>query len=131
MTKTKQPTYSVTYPITGAGSAGTNYSNVTLTGGFGGAGLTYSTTAGAGNWATSIDSYYPKQPKVQITDTDIVLDGMSMRKALLDLQERMAIMIPNPELEKDFEELKICADRYRELEKKFLEQKAVWETLKK
>ena len=54
-----------------------------------------------------------------------------MRKTLLDLQERMAIMVPNPALEKEFEELRACADRYRKLEKKFSEQKAIWETLKR
>lgn len=110
------PTYSTTLPVTGAGYA----SNVTLTGT---TGLNY-TTATTATW-------YTQQPKVKITDSDIELDGLSMRQALLDLQSRLAIMVPNPALEKEFEELKACADRYRELECKFLEQKAMWETLKK
>ena len=100
------------------------YSNVAITSG---AGLTYSTAT----TATWIDPFYSKQPKVKITDSDIELDGLSMRKTLLDLQERMAIMIPNPKLEEEFEELKLLADRYRELERKLLDQKLVWETLKK
>jgi hypothetical protein len=46
------------------------------------------------------------------------------------------LMIPtrinrNLELEKEFAELKTAADRYHKLEQKFLEQKKMWETLKK
>ena len=115
----KAPTYT-TVP-----NGGHNYSNVTIAAG---GGLTYTTASTNATW---IDPFYAKQPKVKITDTDIELDGLSMRKTLLDLQARLAIMIPNPELEKEFEELRVCADRYRELEKKFLEQKRIWETLKK
>ena len=40
-------------------------------------------------------------------------------------------MVPNPALEKEFVELRECADHYRDLEKKFLEQKRVFEILKK
>ena len=109
------PTYSTTLPVTGAG-----YSNITLTGT---TGLNYNTATTA--------TWYTQQPKVKITDSDIELDGLSLRQTLIDLQARMAIMVPNPKLEKEFGELRACADRYRELEKKFLDQKAVWETLKK
>jgi hypothetical protein len=120
MAKNNTPTYSTTYPVTGTGGAGTNVGNITVTGGTG------------VNWATLADtSWYTKQPKVKITDTDIELDGLSMRQTLIDLQSRMAIMIPNPELEQEFIELRECADRYRELERTFLEQKAIWETLKR
>ena len=108
------PTYSTTMPVTGAG-------------------VTYTTATGASTWATNItvDPYYTKTPKVQITDSDIEIDGLSLRKTLVTMHERMAIMQPNPELEKEFTELKECADRYRELEKKLLDQKKMWETLKK
>ena len=96
--------------------------------------ITNSSMTGAGtgtNWSgVTLDPYYSKQPKVKITDSDIELDGLSMRQTLLDLQSRLGIMTPNPELEKEFTELRECAERYRELEKKFLEQKAVWATLK-
>ncbi|CAB4129282.1 hypothetical protein UFOVP112_380 [uncultured Caudovirales phage] len=123
------PTYSTTAPVTGAGGAGTNYSNVTLTGG---AGLTYTTATGAGSWSTTIaESYYTKKPKVEITDKDLVIDGLSLRDFMHSVNERMAIMVPNPKLEEEFEELKALADRYRELEKKLLDQKTMWETLKK
>ena len=72
----------------------------------------------------------PGHSRIRRWRDDVDLDGLSMRQTLLDLQSRLGIMTPNPELEKEFTELRECAERYRELEKKFLEQKAVWATLK-
>jgi hypothetical protein len=126
------PTYKTTAPIVNAGgiSGSGNYSNVTLTGG---AGVTYTTATGSSSWATGISAnpWYTKQPKVNITDKDIELDGLSLRDFMAKVTEHMAIMIPNPKLEEEFNELKELADRYRKLEKKLLEQKEMWETLKK
>lgn len=108
----------------GQSLSGSNYSNATLTNGNG---LTYSTATTA-IWT---DPFYAKQPKINITDKDIVLDGLSLREFMQSVNKRMAIMQPNPKLEEEFEELRACADRYRELERKLLEQQAMWETLKK
>lgn len=105
-------------------------SNITLTGS-NGTGLTYSTATGAGNWATTAaTSWYAKQPKVKITEDDIEINGLSLHKTLQALQERLAIMQVNPALESEFEELRACAEEYRRLEKKFDEQKRMWDTLK-
>jgi hypothetical protein len=90
---------------------------------------TYNTATSASTWIA--EPFYTKQPKVKITDSDIEVDGLSLVKTLRELQTQMGIMVPNPALEKEFIELRKCADRYRELERKFLEQKRVWETLKK
>ena len=109
------PTYSTTLPVTGS-----TYAN-----------LTVGSVTGITTFSGSSNMWYTKQPKVVITDADIEIDGLSIRQTLVDLQSRMAIMVPNPALEKEFDELKECADRYRELEKKFSEQKKMWETLKK
>ena len=108
------PTYSTTMPVTGAG-------------------VTYTTATGASTWATNItvDPYYTKTPKVNITDKDLILDGLSLRDFMQTVNERMGIMVPNPKLEAEFNELKELADRYRELEKKLLDQKEMWDLLKK
>jgi hypothetical protein len=68
--------------------------------------------------------------KVKITDSDIQIEGFSLKQTLQTLNERLAIMVPNPALEKEFEELKACGDEYRRLEKEFAEQLKVWNTLK-
>jgi hypothetical protein len=90
--------------------------------------IPYTTASPTSTW---IEPYYTKKPKVEITDKDLVIDGLSLRDFMQTVNERLAIVQPNPALEKEFDELRECADRYRELERKFLEQKRVWETLKK
>jgi hypothetical protein len=116
----------VTVPLSG------NTSNVTLTGG---TGLTYTTATGASTWATgiTIDPYYTKKPRVEITDQDLVIDGLSVKETMLAIKNEL--MIPtrinrNDILEQEFTELKAAAEHYHELEQKFLEQKAMWATLK-
>ena len=119
----KTTTY--TTPVTGGGIAGgtVTYGNITLGSAIPSAGLSYSTATTA-TWA-------PNTSKIKITDRDIELDGWSLRETLRTISERLAVLQPNPALEREFEELRACADRYRELEQKFLDQKAMWETLKR
>ena len=71
--------------------------------------------------------------KMRITgdDADIEIDGISLRQTLYKLQERMAILEPNLELEKEFVELKAIREKYIELERNLLEKKAIWEALNK
>ena len=119
----KTTTY--TTPVTGGGIAGgtVTYGNITLGSAIPSAGLSYSTATTA-TWA-------PNTSKIKITDRDIELDGWSLRETLRTISERLAVLQPNPALEREFEELRACADRYRELEQKFLYQKVMWETLKR
>ena len=121
----KTTTYTTTTPVTGGGLAGRSvtYGNITVGAAIPSAGLSY-TTATTATWAHT-------QSKIKITDKDIELDGWSLRETLKTINERLAVLQPNPALEREFEELKACADRYRELEQKLLDQKAMWETLKR
>lgn len=64
-------------------------------------------------------------------NADVVINGVSLAKTLQGIQDRLGLLEMNPELEKEFDELRAAAEHYRELEKKFKEQKRVWETLKK
>jgi hypothetical protein len=106
------------------------YANITVPNGASANTVLTSNGTGA-NWSISgTASWYTKQPKVKITENDIEIDGLSLGTTLRVLQERLAIMVPNPELEREFDELKACGDRYRELEKEFTEQLKVWNTLK-
>jgi hypothetical protein len=81
-----------------------------------------------------VDSYYTKNHKVEITEQDLVIDGLSLKETMLAVKNEL--MIPtrinrNTKLEQEFAELQAAAEHYHELEQKFLEQKAMWETLKK
>jgi len=64
-------------------------------------------------------------------DADIVINGKSLSQTLQSLNDRLAILQVNPELEAEFDELHALAEQYRALEKKLLHKKKMWETLKK
>ena len=46
------------------------------------------------------------------------------------LRDRLNIMIPNPELEKEWDELREIGEKYRAAEKKLKEQSEMWKKLK-
>jgi hypothetical protein len=119
-----------TYANVTIANGGYTIGNIT---GTSGASLTYSTgTSASPIWTTTATatSYYHKQPKVKISEDDIEIDGLSLKATLRTMHERLAIMVPNPELEREFEELRACGDEYRRLEREFTEQLRVWNTLK-
>jgi len=70
--------------------------------------------------------------KIALTgkDADVVINEISLIETLDSIQERLAILQPNPALEKEFAELANIRKEYVKLEKKLLEQKAAWEALK-
>jgi len=69
--------------------------------------------------------------KMRITgeDADIEINGVSLKDTLHSLQERMAILEPNPALEAEFKELRDIRQKYIELERNLLEKKQMWDTL--
>lgn len=64
-------------------------------------------------------------------DGDLKVKGKSLSEAIENIEKRLAILHPNPELEEKWEELKALGERYRELEKDILEKEKMWEILKK
>lgn len=77
--------------------------------------------------------YNPSHGSGQITldgpDADIVIDGVSLKETLKGLNDRLAILQVNPALEAEFDELHALGEKYRALERKLLEKKAVWNAL--
>lgn len=63
-------------------------------------------------------------------DADIDLNGKSMKAWMEKIEERLNILTPNPELEKEWDELRKLGERYRKLEKKCKEKAEVWNKLK-
>lgn len=63
-------------------------------------------------------------------DADIVVNGRSLMDALDKIEQRMAILVPNTELESEWNELKQLGDQYRELEAQLKEKTKMWDTLK-
>jgi hypothetical protein len=64
-------------------------------------------------------------------DADVVINGKSLRFTLEKLEERLAMLEPNHELEKEWSELKRLGDAYRQLEKDIQEKTKTWDILKK
>ena len=69
--------------------------------------------------------------KMRITgeEADIEINGVSLKNTLEDIQQRLAILQPNPELETEFAELRKIRQQYMALERNLIEKKEMWETL--
>lgn len=63
-------------------------------------------------------------------DADIDINGKSMKAWMEKVEERLNILTPNPELEKEWDDLRRLGERYRKLEKKCKEKSEVWNKLK-
>jgi hypothetical protein len=64
-------------------------------------------------------------------ESDIKIKGVSLSQTLEKIEERLAILKPNAELESRWEELKELGNRYRELESQLIEKEKMWDILKK
>jgi hypothetical protein len=62
---------------------------------------------------------------------DIRINGKSMNKWMEQVEQRLNILTPNPDLEKEWDDLRRLGERYRKLEKKCQEKAKMWEALKK
>ncbi len=60
---------------------------------------------------------------------DIKLGNVSLKDFIERIEQRLAILSPNPELEKEWAELKELGDQYRALEKHITEKMKTWEIL--
>lgn len=67
---------------------------------------------------------------VEITG-DIIIKGVSLSETLDKIQERLNILVPNQELESDWEELAELRRKYVELERELLEKQKTFSTLRK
>ena len=63
-------------------------------------------------------------------NADIEINGISLMGTLRALEERLNILRPNQELEKEWDELRDLGDRYRKLEAELAEKTKMWDTLK-
>jgi hypothetical protein len=64
-------------------------------------------------------------------DGEITVKGKKLSEMFEKIEERLAILHPNPELEDRWDELKELAKRYKELEAEIIEKEKIWSILKK
>ena len=62
---------------------------------------------------------------------NLKLGGKNINEMLDKIEERLAILHPNPELEDRWEELKELSRRYKELERDIIEKEKIYNILKK
>ena len=111
MPQSKNPTYSNTTISTGSLSSGSGLTYTSATG--------YNPVEATWSAGTSTGTMHAK---------DLVLDGVSLKELL---EERLNMMVPNPELEKEWAELKQLGDQYRKLETDLKEKARMWKALNK
>jgi hypothetical protein len=97
---------------------------------------TYTTTGtGASSpWVTTdtIDGYNTLSVKGNADfDSDITVKGRSLTEFMESVEQRLNILRPNTELEKEWDQLRELGEQYRELEKQLTEKSQMWATLKK
>ena len=64
-------------------------------------------------------------------DGEVTIKGKNIADMFAKIEERLAILHPNPELEDRWDELKELGKRYKELEAEIIEKEKVWAILKK
>jgi hypothetical protein len=113
------------YTITSGISANAGPYTVNTTG----PGFTFSnptaSITGVNPWATTTSA-----GRMELTgdDADLVINGVS----ILDiLEKRLNVMIPNPALEKEWDQLRALGDQYRALEADIKEKAEIWAQLNK
>jgi hypothetical protein len=94
------------------------------------------------NWSATINSndvqldtitstnIWEDAHKGHLKAKDIVLDGKSLSETLEKIEDRLAILHHNQELEDRWDELKNLANQYRELEQELLEKEKSWNIIK-
>jgi len=104
----------------------------------GGTGYTYTTNTTTSPWIVNNGSTNPAMVvnqsgsiEIKGEDADIKINGKSMKTWMEAVEERLNILTPNLEMEKDWDELQELGERYRALEKKCKEKAKMWAALKK
>lgn len=102
-------------------------------------GVTGTVLTGGYSWNnTMITTSYPSFTNDTLTidgnaslAKNMYIKGKSLSDRLDKIEERLAILHPNEELEGKWEDLKKLRKAYNELEKEILEKESIWSTLKR
>jgi len=86
----------------------------------------WTTNTTAGQYSVVVDNTV----HIRGEDADLLINDKSLKTWMEKVEERLNILTPNPELEKDWDQLRRLGERYRKLEKKCQEQSDMWKRLK-
>jgi hypothetical protein len=68
--------------------------------------------------------------RLQGENADVDINGKSLKTWMERVEERLNILTPNAELEKEWDDLRKLGERYRKLEKKCKQKADMWKKLK-
>ena len=117
-TGTSQPNYSASIVGSTVGSNGYTYT-------------TNTTSPWISTGANTMTVGQSGTIQIQGEDADIKINDKSMVAWMEKVEERLNILTPNPELEKEWDDLRRLGNRYRALERKCKEKAQMWAALKK
>ena len=133
---TTDPSYGAVPPLVQAHTI----PNVTISTSAISGGYTIGATGTSPNTVWTGGSYRISDPAAVITASgkmalkgdgaDIDINGKSLKDWMEKVEERLNILTPNSELEKEWDDLRRLGERYRKLEKKCKEKAEVWNKLK-
>lgn len=96
-------------------------------------GPTYSGGFNAGvGWTGANATPWTQAPRINLDGegADIVVNGWSLVDAVKRIEQRLGLFQPNPQLETEWDQLKLLSDQYRELEQQILAKQATWDRLR-
>jgi ABC-type uncharacterized transport system YnjBCD ATPase subunit len=91
---------------------------------------TYPTYTWSATGASSYSTGGYQYGNVTIEKDDIVLNDVSIKKTLTEINERLAMLVPDPRLEEQFAVLKNLRLAYDQEVKKIKDQMKMWDVLK-
>lgn len=135
----------ITLNTTNTGSTHLNYGAIppsgtgnVVIGGTGGSGIYQVSSGTSTGYAWNGPSTWTNGTQNKLTVSgdaefggNIHMNGINLTDVLGNIESRLAILRPNPELEKEWEELAKLREQYVELELKLLEKQRTFDILKK
>ena len=105
--------------------------NVTIGGGMNVSSPVWTTTTNnTGGYTFANQNIQPNNTvHIQGENADLLINDKSLKTWMERVEERLNILTPNPELEKEWDDLRKLGERYRKLEKKCKEKADMWKKL--
>ena len=132
----EQLTFNSIDPLTtyGSGTSHPSYGampNVTTVNGINISPTIWTTNATAGQYSFTGQNIQPGNTvHIRGEDADLLINEKSLKTWMERVEEQLNILTPNPELEKEWDQLRKLGERYRKLEKKCKGKSDTWNKLK-
>ena len=104
--------------------------NVTIGSGINVSPTVWTTTTNNTGGYTFANTQPSNTVRIQGEDADLLINNKSLKTWMEKVEERLNILTPNPEMEKEWDDLRKLGERYRKLEKKCREKTDMWKKLK-